>query len=252
MTDPRPSRQPESRESELVDLIRGIDVRAPDSLHEAVDAMIAQRTSRAGRGFGRTRGERRAQRSRPRLDRPGRAYGLRPRLAALGAIAAAVTALAIAIGTNGGSTTLSVHDASAPTLRAATSSAPRDSASNRAELAASVDGVAFPYWSKHFGWRATGMRSDRVDARPVTTVFYEGSRGRRVGYAIVGGNAPSQLSGGIVARRDGVPYRLLTVNGVAVVAWMRQGHLCVVSGRGVDGATLLRLASWDERRAQTS
>jgi hypothetical protein len=86
----------------------------------------------------------------------------------------------------------------------------------------------------------------------VTTVFYEGSRGRRVGYAIVGGSSASQLSGGVVSRRDGVPYRLLTVNGVPVVAWMREGHLCVVSGRGVGGATLLRLASWEGRRAQAS
>jgi hypothetical protein len=247
MTDRHPS-----RESEIVELIRHSDVRAPDSLHEAVDAMIAERATRRGRGVARRRRERGEPRHRPRLDGSARAYRLRPRVAALGAIAAAVVALAIAIGTNGGSTTLSVHDASALTLRAATSGPPRDSAANHAKLAAAVDGVAFPYWSRHFGWRATGTRSDRIDGRTVTTVFYEGSGGRRVGYAIVGGNAPSQLSGGVVSRRDGVPYRLLTVDGVAVVAWMRDGHLCVVSGRGVDGATLLRLASWDERRAETS
>jgi hypothetical protein len=28
------------------------------------------------------------------------------------------------------------------------------------------------------------------------------------------------------------------------VTWLRDGHLCVLSGRGVSGATLLRLASW--------
>jgi hypothetical protein len=56
------------------------------------------------------------------------------------------------------------------------------------------------------------------------------------------------MSGGVVSMRDGTPYRLLTVNGRAVVSWLRQGHLCVVSGHGVDGATLLRLASWDEHR----
>jgi hypothetical protein len=45
---------------------------------------------------------------------------------------------------------------------------------------------------------------------------------------------------------------MLTVNGAAVVSWLRKGHLCIVSGRGVDGATLLALASWDEHRAVTS
>ena len=52
--------------------------------------------------------------------------------------------------------------------------------------------------------------------------------------------------------RDGTPYRLLTVNGTHVVTWLRDGHLCVVSGRGVNGATLLRLASWDDRRSVAS
>jgi hypothetical protein len=244
-------------EAELVELIRSVDVRAPDSLHDAVDAMIAQRGSHGARRAARADEARRprdlgAGARRRSGERGAHGYRLRPRIAALGAIAAAVVALAIAIGTSGGSATLSVHDASAPTLRAATSAPPRDSASHRAELAASVDGVAFPYWGAHFGWRATGMRSDTIDGRRVTTVFYENSRGRRVGYAIVAGDAPSQLSGGVVARRDGTPYRLLTVNGVAVVAWMREGRLCVVSGHGVGGATLLRLASWDERRPRAS
>jgi hypothetical protein len=243
-----------TRESELIEQIRAIDVRAPDSLHDAVDAMIAERTSRGGRrrsGSERVRSERAAT-PRRRVAAPARAYGLRPRLTALGAIAAAVIAFAIVIGTSGSSPTLSVHDAAASTLRTATSGPPPESASHHAELAASVDGVTFPYWGAHFNWRATGKRTDTIDGRQVTTVFYAGSQGRRVGYAIVGGSARTQLSGGVVSRRDGVPYRLLTVNGVPVVAWMREGHLCVVSGRGVAGATLLRLASWEGRGAQAA
>ncbi len=236
MSEPRPTSEPE-----LVELIRSVDVRAPESLHSAVEQMIAERSSRGA-------GRRTARRDEPRVRRERR-YSPRPRLAALGAFAAAVLALAIVIGTSGSSSTLSVHDASALTLRAASAGPPGENAANRTELAASVDNVAFPYWGAHFGWRATGRRSDSVDGRAVTTVFYEGARGRRVGYAIVAGNAPSQLGGGVVAQRDGTAYRMLTVGGVAVVAWMREGHLCIVSGRGVDGATLLRLASWDVRRA---
>jgi hypothetical protein len=252
VTDPR-----KTSDSELIEQIRAIDVRAPDSLHDAVDAMIAERTARGGWRWGLRR---RAQVERPATPRgrgaaravPARAHGLRPRLTALGAIAAAVIAFVIVIGTSGSSPTLSVHDAAALTLNTATSGPPPESPSRHAELAASVDGVTFPYWGSHFGWRATGKRTDTIDGRQVTTVFYAGSGGRRVGYAIVGGSARTQLSGGVVSRRDGLPYRLLTVNGVPVVAWMREGHLCVVSGRGVGGATLLRLASWEGRRAQAS
>lgn len=233
-------------ETDVAELIRSIDVRAPESLHEAVEQLIAERSSRARA----ERGARRGTRELP--ERPGRSYSLRPRLAALGAIAAAVVALAIVVGTSGSSSTLSVHDAAALTLRPATSPAPAEKSSNHTELAASVDNVAFPYWGAHFGWRSTGKRTDTIDGRTVTTVYYANARGHRVGYAIVGGSAPTQLSGGVVSRRDGTPYRLLTINGAPVVAWMREGHLCVVSGRGVDGETLLRLASWDERRSQAA
>ena len=56
----------------------------------------------------------------------------------------------------------------------------------------------------------------------------------------------------MIAWRGGVSYRLLTENGAAVVTWLRDGHLCVVSGRGVSSATLLRLASWSDRDATAS
>ena len=247
MTDPRPT-----PESELVQRIRSIDVRAPESLHRQVQTMIdgaparaglwARRSRRAGHGRERSRGAARSQ-------RPSR---LRPRLAAGGAIAAVIVALAIVVGLSGNSSTLSVSDASALTLRHATDAAPTESTANGRQLTAAVDGVSFPYWGGHFGWRATGSRSDRVDGRAITTVFYVNRRGERVGYAIVAGRAPATMSGGVVSMRDGTPYRLLTVKGVAVVTWLRDGRLCVVSGRAVSGATLLALASWDDRRSVAS
>ncbi|HEX3434532.1 MAG TPA: hypothetical protein VHT25_10775 [Solirubrobacteraceae bacterium] len=228
-------------EAELVEQIRSIDVRAPESLHRRIDAMIAAKPARGG--------ARDATRSR---DGGARPFGLAPRLAAVGAIAAVVLALALAVGLSGGSSTLSVHDASAVTLRAATAAPPAESTSNRRELTASVDGLSFPYWGGHFGWRSTGTRTDTIDGRAVTTVFYANRRGERVGYAIAAGSSPAQVSGGVVAMRDGTPYRLLTVNGVAVVTWMRDGHLCVVSGRHVSGDRLLALASWDDHRSVAS
>jgi hypothetical protein len=237
MTDSRPR-----TEAELVEQIRSIDVPAPDSLHRQVEAMIAgEKPAAASRRAGSRRG-----------GGEGRAFGFGPRLAAGGAFAAVLIALAIVVGLSGGSSTLSVRDASKTTVRAGSSRPPAESRSDRRELAAAVDGVSFPYWGAHFGWHATGSRTDRVDGRTITTIFYANRRGQRVGYAIAAGTSPAQMSGGVVSMRDGTPYRLLTVNGRAVVSWLRQGHLCVVSGRGVDGATLLRLASWDEHHPTAS
>jgi hypothetical protein len=247
--DPQTTSEPER---DVAELIRSIDVRAPDSLHAKVDAMIAERTAAAKRPARGARANRRERASAGPRVLGGAGRRIAPRLAAFGSIAAAIVALVIVVSLSGGSSTLSVHDASALTLQAATTAAPRESSASRGELAASVEGVSFPYWSTHFGWRSTGQRSDSVDGRQITTVFYENSRGQRVGYAIVAGSKPPQVTGGVVSRRDGTPYRLLTVKGVAVVAWTREGHLCVISGRGVEGATLLRLASWDDHRTITS
>lgn len=233
MSDRRPR-----TESELVEFLHSIDEPAPEALQRKVDAMIAARPARGARGRGRTRQQ--------------RTFGLGPRLTATGAIAAAIVALALAIGLSGGSSTLSVRDASALTLRAATSKPPAESSSKATELAASVDGLSFPYWGGRLGWHSSGARTDQVDGRSVTTIFYENGRGHRIGYAIVAGSAPTEASGGIVSHHDGTPYRLLTVNGAPVVTWLREGHLCIVSGRGVNGATLLRLASWDDRRSVAS
>jgi hypothetical protein len=164
----------------------------------------------------------------------------------VGAIAAAVIALAVAFGLGGNSSKLSVSDAAAVTLRQATHGPPSENQGNRAELTAAVEGVPFPYWGGHFGWRSTGSRSDQIDGRQVTTVFYENPRGKRIGYAIVAGDAPTQTGSGVISHHDGTPYRLQMIDGVSVVTWLRGGHLCVVSGHGVSGATLLRLASWDD------
>jgi hypothetical protein len=229
MSEPRPR-----TESELVELLRSIDVRAPDDLHRKVESLIAARSPSAGRRW---------IFQRPlRARRSGLALGL-----------AAIVAIAVAIGLNaGGATTLSLRQASALTLRPATVPAPAESPSNNAELAAAVEGVPFPYWEERFGWRSTGARTDRLGGRAVTTVFYEDTHGRRIGYAIVAGTPAPRLTGGAVAWRSGVPYRLMSENGAPVVSWLRDGRMCVVSGRGVDSATLLRLASWNDRGSVAS
>jgi hypothetical protein len=230
------SERPSHTESELVEFLRSIDVRAPDALHQRVEALVAERSPR-----GRSR--------RPLGTRAS--AGLRPlgwRLGgAIAIVAAAAVALVLGL-TGGGSAALNVRQASASTLRPATMAAPPENPLRRAQLAVAVDGVAFPYWEDRFGWRSTGARTDRIGGRPVTTVFYANGRGQRIGYAIVAGTPAPRVGGGVVVWRGGTPYRLSTDGALRVVTWLRDGHLCVVAGRGVSSATLLALASGDDRR----
>lgn len=216
-------------ESEAVELIRSIDVRAPEELHSRTQALIEEHSQQR------------------RL--PPRAANERARLrlgAALGVLCAAVLALALILSSGGGSEQLSLRRTAALTALEATMGAPGESSGQRGQLAAAVDGVAFPYWEERFGWRSSGARQDRVGGRTVTTVFYRDNAGQRIGYAIVAGTPAPRLVGGVVRWRRGTPYRLLNENGSRVVAWLRGGHLCVVGGHGIADATLLRLASWEE------
>lgn len=205
-------------ESELVEFVRSIDVPAPPELHHRIDAMVAARTP--------------ARRRRQRQLR----FGF------TGALAAAVIAVALVVASSGGSSTLTLHTAVALTQRPPTMPAPPESANDDGTLAAHVEDVAFPYWEDR-GWRATGERVDRATGRKVTTVFYHGSHGQRFGYAIVAGTPAPSVSGGLVITRGGVPYRFTVTNGVKVMTWLRDGHLCIVAGHGVSNATLLSLAS---------
>jgi hypothetical protein len=220
MTERRPQTQ-----AELIEHLRALDVAAPEPLHERVEALVAERTAPARRRRG--------------LGSPAWA------LAAGGAMAAAAVAVALLVSAGGSSSPPNVRAAAALALTRPTAAAPAESASNRSQLAAAVDGVAFPYWEEGLGWRSVGARSDRVAGRTVTTVFYADPQGRRIGYAIVGGTPPPALTGGVATQRGGTEYRVLSVDGAGAVVWLRDGHLCVVAGRGVDSATLLRLASWD-------
>jgi hypothetical protein len=240
----------EDEQRQVAELLRSFDTHAPERLHRQVEALVAAHPGSAQRA--RTRRDRR----RPRAtDHRSRNSPWGP----IGACAvAAVAVVALVVGLTGifnsgaGSSTPSLRQAAAPTLRAATLPAPPESAADRSELTAAVDGVKFPYWGERFGWRATGTRGDRIDGRMVTTVFYSDASGRRIGYAILAGTPAPRIEGGVVIWRGGVPYRLFTANGAATVTWMRDGHLCVVSGRGVSSATLLKLASWSDREASSS
>jgi hypothetical protein len=219
-------------ESELIEYLRSIDVRAPDELRRKVQALVAEHDL-------------------PRRRSPWkRLFGAAPSLGfKLGGSAVALAALVavlVAILAGAGAPALTLRQTQTLTLRAATMPAPTQSASDPRALAVAVDGVAFPYWNDRFGWRSTGARVDHIGGRTVTTVFYADDGGGRIGYAIVAGTPAPAISGGTIAWRDGTPFRMMRENGAQTVTWMRDGHLCVVSGRDMDSATLLRLASWDD------
>jgi hypothetical protein len=217
------SERPGHTDSEIVELVRSIDVRAPQELHNRIEALVAELGGHAP-------------------VRQRRATPLR--LGFAGALTLAVAVIALVVGlSGGGSSTLTLPTAVALTLRPVTMAAPTENPHNGTELAANVEGVAFPYWDDRFGWRSTGARTDTVDGRTVKTVFYAGGDGQWIGYAIIAGKAP-RVSGGVVRERDGTPYRFVSQDGASVVTWLRDGHLCVVAGHGVTGATLMALASW--------
>jgi len=223
-------RNPPRSEQDLVELLRAVDVRAPESLHARVQEMAAER-------------------ERAHTTVRGALSGMRLRLGALAATGAALgAALALALG-GGGGAVLSLGEAAAVTLRPATLPAPSENHADRGELSASVEGVAFPYWEDAFGWRSTGSRTSQVAGRTVHTVFYEDRQGHRVGYSIVAGTPAPKLPADQVRWLNGTAYSIHTVSGAQVVTWERNGHLCIVAGRGVSPEKLVTLASWDDARA---
>jgi hypothetical protein len=231
------SEHPPYTESELVELVRSIDVSAPERLHSHVQALVDEHSARRGR----------SPWAGILLGGPS---SLRVRLGgAIAVAAAAALALVLALSPTGSPSALTLRQTSPLTLRAATTAAPAQSATHPAELAASVEGVSFPYWEDHFGWRASGARVDRVDGRAVTTVFYTNASHQRIGYAIVSGTPAPPASGGIVQSRDGTPYRYIKQNGAWLVTWLRNGRRCIVSGRGIKWTTLMKLASWNDATA---
>jgi hypothetical protein len=247
---PDPSPRSDPGEAELVEFIRSVDVRAPAKLHRRLQEMIDERIPGSEhRRDALPDDPRRTDGARRRGWRLGGALAM-PRLRWQfgGALAVLAAGLALLLGLpGGGSTPFSLRQASALTLGPAKFAAPMEDPRHPDRLARNVDGVAFPYWEDSIGWRSTGARVDRLDGRSVTTVFYTDRHGQRVGYAIIAGSPAPRVGGGKLIWRRGVAYRLTSGDGAQVIAWDRDGHLCVIAGRGVSGSALLRLASDDGR-----
>lgn len=200
-----------AEQERAVNLLRVTDVPAPDSLRATVGAQL---------------------RAAPRRRRL--------RLGALAPALAVAAALVIVL-ISGGSPAAPIL---AQTVRVSLAAAvfPAPAPRTATVLAASQSGIPFPDWSHDLGWRSTGARHDVIDGRSIETVFYADRTGRRVGYAIVSGEA-LPVAGGHRVAYGTVSYRLLRLGGATLITWQRSGHTCVIAGRSVNPGTLLHLAS---------
>lgn len=204
------------------------DVHAPDALRLAVAEAVATAERRHT-----------ARRRRP-LARIG---AMRPpAFAAAGmALAAAIAVLVVILSTSGtGTGTPTVQQVAGVALRPPVAAPPAVRPGGEL-LAAHVGAIVFPTWT-NAGWHVVGMRADTVSGHALRTVFYADAQGRRIGYAIADAALP--VHGGRTVVRRGAQLRVLVRGGSEVVTWRRYGHTCILAGRGVDVARLVRLASY--------
>lgn len=196
-----------AREGEALIAAAVSDVRAPQSLREAVE---------------RER-DRAATRTRPPFWR-------RHRLGLALASSAAVALAVVVIATQGGesSSEPALANVSGVARLAATAPAPRPVGGTPPELDANVGSLQFPDWQAKFGWRAVGRRDDTLDGRDVTTVIYRNDQGARMGYAVVSGDALTAAPPGRPVQHNGKTYHVAGVAGRTMVTWTQQGHTCVI------------------------
>lgn len=213
----------------------------------AAEAEAAARRRRlsGARSAGRfPRSLRRAPRATPAGTRRWRESPLRPAVAALvGTGVAAVVVLALVLSSGGGTAAPTVSQVAGAGLLASTYPPPREDPRNPHSLLASAAGIRYPYWGGSLGWRAIGRRTDAIGGRTVTTVFYA-SRGRRIGYSIVTGDALPIPARSVAVRVHGMGFHVVSHANPTVVTWREAGRTCVLTARGVSARTLMRLGAW--------
>ncbi len=185
-----------------------VDVRAPQSLREAIE---------------RDR-ERAAARARAPLWRRHRLG-----LASAGVAAAALAAVVITLETGGNTAEPSLTRVYAAARLEPTKAAPGPAGRAPPVLDARVGSLVFPDWRERFGWRAVGRRDDTLSGRHVTTVFYRNPKGARLGYAVVSGDALGGDPPGRQVTRKGKTYHVARVGERTIVTWKQQGHTCVIA-----------------------
>ena len=128
-----------------------------------------------------------ALRARIAAERPGRRTASRRRVGYGAALAAALAAVVLALvlvlpgGTPGAP---SVSQAASLATLGPAAGAPAHDSTAPYELATRLGGLYFPDWGSRFGWHAVGQRTDRINGRLATTVYYSW-RGHVIAYTIV-------------------------------------------------------------------
>jgi hypothetical protein len=235
----------EPRRREQVERLVASSAELQARLHEQRRAVAAIRAARAERAPLALRVRARAlpagaglsskagRRTRRRLPPAGG-------VALLGALGALLWA-ALAIG--GGHAGPTAADAATVAARPPTMRAPAADADDATLPRLQVGGLPFPSWEARFGWRATGVRTDRVDGRTLTTVFYR--RGHwEIAYSIVAGAPLSAGAATTATERPQLTLRSFSRGKRQIVTWLRRGHTCVLSGAGVPLGALFQLAAW--------
>jgi hypothetical protein len=202
--------------------MRSLDIAAPDRLRRRIES------------------ERRT------AARPARRRRLVLGVGFAGAVAAA--ALIVALTLPSGVAGPSVVEAAELAQRPAETGAPAPDPAEPKLLETRAEGLAFPNWLELFGWHATGVRTDEIDGRNATTVFYE-KEGKRIGYTILSGDPLDLPDGASTTTREGTPIAYVTENGRTILTWERGDKTCVLSGSGVELDKLLNLAAWKGKGA---
>ncbi|MGH2859120.1 MAG: anti-sigma factor family protein [Solirubrobacteraceae bacterium] len=218
-----------AEQERAVTMLRALDVPAPDRLHAAV-AGIAEMHP----------GQRARRQARPAW--PQRRWA---RAFALPLVAAVAVAVAIVAA---GTPAPTVAQTARLALAAATQPAPAVDPADPARLMRTGAGIPFPNWRRTAGWTATGSRSDTVGGRRIETVFYTSASGTRVGYSIVSGSS-LRAPGGSSFTRYGVRFTVARAGDARLITWARDGHTCVIAGRGVSAGALTALAAGEGRPA---
>jgi hypothetical protein len=188
---------------------------------------------------------RRLQALEPRSPelRPARQRGV-PRLLAPVAGVAALLVVGVVVALSlGGPAGPSMVQAAELAQLPATGPAPAHDTARSALLERGLEGVTFPDWSKRFGWRAEGARTDRLDGRRAETVFYT-HNGHRIGYTVISGDPLEPPKGAETVRRNGVEIHRYRDGDRTVVTFERGGLTCILAGHVVHRDTPLKLAAW--------
>lgn len=217
--------------------------RAVAASSELQGDLAAQRRALAALGVAAE--ERAPSALRARLElardpRPRRALPRRGWTAIPAAAVAAAAAVVLLVGSGPGAPTV----AAAATLAFRAPVHPTGSVTAHGENLSwpMAGGLAFPDWAREYGFLAAGTRTDRLDGRVATTVFYD--RGSdRIAYTIVSGNALRAGAATAESTRRGTHLWSFNASGRAVVTWLRDGHTCVLSGSPALLGELQRLAA---------